>query len=114
MAEIVLFTGYSLLAVIAVLGAVASHRAADRAQHETNRVRESRSRLVALEHAVEALHDKFRRLAGRVYQRERPAPPPPDPADELPLEEKNALIRQRLRAEYGLKQTAAKPNGATE
>lgn len=105
MDELVLFTGYALLAAVAVLGAVAAHRAADRAAHAANTLQQSRGRLVAVEHAAEALDTKLRKLAGRVYASERPAKVIEGETvdlDALPLEEKNRLIRERLRAQHGI------------
>jgi hypothetical protein len=101
MEAVVLFTGYALLAIVAVLGALAAHRAADRAQHEANALRVARGRVIALEHAVEALDEKWRRLNGRVSKaQDRPAEPPAAP--ETPEQ-----TRARLRAEHGLPRVGA-------
>lgn len=105
MAELALFTGYALLALIAVGGAVAAHRAADRAAHHASALQQSRGRLVAVEHSVEAVDTKLRKLAGRVYASERPAKVIEGETldlDDMPLEEKNRLIRERLRAQHGI------------
>lgn len=107
-----LFTVYALLAVVCSVAAVWARRAARDAAHSEQRLMQSRGRLIALEGALEALDAKHRKLAGRVYRTEQ-REPEPDPTEGLPLEEKNRLIRERLRSEHGLPKIS-RSNGAQE
>jgi hypothetical protein len=107
----ILFTGYALLAVVSVLGALAAHRYADKAAEHAARLQQSRGRIVALEHSCEALDTKLRKLAGRVYATE-PRRRKPDDAEPAFLEDPDELDPE-FTATLRL-QTAPppKPNGA--
>lgn len=112
----ILFTGYALVALWAVGAAVTAHRAAERATHAANALMHSRGRLIALESALETVEARLRKLSGRVYatepKRKEQLAEELERAtlDALPLEEKNAAIRARLRELHNVGH-APKPNG---
>jgi hypothetical protein len=108
-----LFTACALFAIIGVYCAYVAFNAARDAEQAEQRLVASHGRIIALEHAQDSLDAKHRKLAGRVYATER-REPEPDPEESLPLEERNAAIRERLRAQHGLPTLGKPKNGATE
>lgn len=64
---LLLCTGFAL-AVIAAVSAIAAHRAATRAEHEAASLRVMRGRVIALEHGLEGMESRVKRVLGTVYE----------------------------------------------
>lgn len=85
--------------------------ALERAQDAERACRRAEGRLTTLRGeilgavaGVESLEARFRKLQGLFYSLKQPKTAELDNAEleKLPLEEKNALVRQQLRAQHGL------------
>lgn len=102
--------GFSM--VFVVVGALLLWRtivASERAQDAERATRRAEGRLVTLRgeivgaiSAIEALEGRVRKLTGSFYQLRRGEKPEEDPIDALPIEERNKLVREKLRAQHGL------------
>jgi hypothetical protein len=82
-------------ALLAVFAAVLAHRSSEAAHADAQALRESRGRLIAMEHSLEVLDQRVKRVLGTVYEaRSRARSKAFDGQGALPMddEELDALL----------------------